>query len=165
MSRYHSMHRAPVTTEDELNRLLRTIREGGEAGLEHLDKLFGLTDTSGERAKLTRDVVRTTAKGASYIPGIGAEGAARGTRMAMNALENPLLQTGLKYAPLVGVGLSAGDLLLGDESFGNKSMDAALMATGGLIGSAVPVVGTGLGVTGGKMLSDLTQYLLGGGVE
>ena len=33
MSRYHSMHRAPVTTEDELNRLLRTIREGGEAGL------------------------------------------------------------------------------------------------------------------------------------
>ena len=61
--------------------------------------------------------------------------------------------------------LSAGDLLLGDESFGNKSMDAALMATGGLIGSAVPVVGTGLGVTGGKMLSDLTQYLLGGGVE
>ena len=54
---------------------------------------------------------------------------------------------------------------MGDESFGNKSMDAALMATGGLIGSAVPVVGTGLGITGGKMLSDLTQYLLGGGVE
>ena len=81
----------------------------------------------------------------------------------MNALNNPALQTGLKYAPVVGTALAAGDLILGDESLGNKAMDAALMGVGGIAGSVVPVVGTGLGITGGKLLSDLTQYLLGGG--
>lgn len=82
-------------------------------------------------------------------------------RFAGNALKNPYLQTGLKYAPLVGTALSVGDLVLGNESAANKTMDAALMTAGGFLGSAVPVVGTALGVTGGKMVSDGLQYLFG----
>ena len=56
-----------------------------------------------------------------------------------------------------------GDLVLGDESLGNKAMDAGFMAGGAALGSVVPVVGTALGATGGKMLSDGIQFLVGGG--
>ena len=82
-------------------------------------------------------------------------------RMAGAALRNPLLQKGLAYAPLVGTALSVGDLVLGDESLGNKAMDATAMTIGGFLGSAVPVVGTGLGIAAGKMVSDGTQWLFG----
>ncbi len=82
-------------------------------------------------------------------------------RMAGAALRNPLLQKGLAYAPLVGTALSVGDLVLGDESLGNKAMDATAMTIGGMLGSAVPVVGTGLGIAAGKMVSDSTQWLFG----
>ncbi len=53
------------------------------------------------------------------------------------ALRNPLLQKGLAYAPLVGSALAVGDVVLGDESLGNKAMDATAMTVGGLLGSAV----------------------------
>jgi len=82
-------------------------------------------------------------------------------RMAGAALRNPLLQKGLAYAPLVGSALAVGDVVLGDESLGNKAMDATAMTVGGLLGSAVPVVGTGLGIAAGKMVSDGTQWLFG----
>ena len=159
------MATAPVTDVDELNRLLRALREGGESAVENIDLLFGLGDSVPAKQKLAKEIINNTAKASSYIPGIGSRGAVHARRFAMNALNNPLLQTGMKYAPVVGAGLAAGDVLLGDESFGNKAMDTALMGIGGVVGSAVPVVGTGWGIAGGKALSDLTQYLLGGGGE
>ena len=162
------MATAPVTSTDELNELLRYIREGGTEALANLDSLLGLDATQAARAKLVPDGGKGIAKGlgkaVSYIPGIDARGAVGTKRMAMAAMGNPLLQQGLKYAPVVGAGLAVGDLVLGDESFGNKAMDAALMGGGALIGSAVPVVGTTLGATGGKLASDALQYLFGGGV-
>ena len=82
-------------------------------------------------------------------------------RFAGQALKNPLLQKGLAYAPVVGTALAVGDTVFGDESLGNKAMDATAMAIGGTIGSAVPVVGTGLGIAAGKILSDGTQWLFG----
>ena len=84
-------------------------------------------------------------------------------RFAGDAVKSKLGQAALKYLPGVGTALSVGDLVLGDESLANKGMDAALMAAGGFLGSAVPVVGTALGATGGKMLSDGIQYVFGGG--
>ena len=83
------------------------------------------------------------------------------SRFAGGALKNPLLQKGLAYAPVVGTALAAGDLVFGEESFGNKAMDATAMAVGGAIGSVVPVVGTGLGIAAGKVASDATQWLFG----
>ena len=87
--------------------------------------------------------------------------AMKATRFAGNALKNPAVQKALAYAPVIGAGLSIGDLVLGDESFGNKAMDATAMTVGGAIGSVVPVVGTGLGIAAGKMASDATQWLFG----
>jgi hypothetical protein len=85
----------------------------------------------------------------------------KATRFAGNALKNPYLQAGLKWAGPVAAVASVGDVLLGDESLANKGMDAAFMTAGGVIGSAVPVVGTGLGIAAGKMISDGTQWLFG----
>ena len=84
-------------------------------------------------------------------------------RFAGDAVKSKLGQAALKYLPAVGTALSVGDLVLGDESLANKGMDTALMAAGGFLGSAVPVVGTALGATGGKMLSDGIQFVFGGG--
>ena len=41
-------------------------------------------------------------------------------------------------------------------------MDVAAMGLGGAM-VLLPIVGTGLGIAGGRVLSDLTRYLLGGG--
>lgn len=162
------MATAPVTNTDELNNLLRYIREGGTEALANLDALLGLEATHAARGGMFpqggKGIATGLGKTASYIPGVGGEGGAHVKRMAMGAIKNPLLQQGLKYAPVVGAGLAVGDLVLGDESFGNKAMDAAAMGVGGLIGSAVPVVGTSLGIAGGKLTSDAIQYLFGGGV-
>lgn len=67
----------------------------------------------------------------------------------------------MRYLPVAGTALSVGDLILGDESLANKSMDATLMAAGAALGSVVPVVGTAIGVGGGKLISDGIQYLFG----
>ena len=154
-----------VRSEGELDALLRAIREGGTSTLEGLDDLMGLSRTVDARSEMTGKLPRQLQKIAKSVPGVDKAAAKSVKRMAMGALNNPLLQTGMKYAPLVGAGLAAGDVLLGDESIGNKAMDVGLMTAGGIAGSVVPVVGTGLGITGGKLISDLTQYLLGGGME
>ena len=84
-------------------------------------------------------------------------------RLAGKALGSKAGQALLKYAPVVGSALSIGDLILGDESLANKGMDATLMTAGGALGSVVPVIGTSLGITGGKLLSDGIQFVVGGG--
>ena len=61
----------------------------------------------------------------------------------------------------LGGALAVGDLVLGDESAANKTMDAAAMAAGGFIGSIGGPLGTAAGVGLGKMASDGIQYLFG----
>ena len=59
-----------------------------------------------------------------------------------------------------------GDIVLGDDSFGNKVMDTAAMGFGGTIAGALslgnPLVAAG-GASLGKAASDGLQFLLGGG--
>lgn len=162
-----SMSKSPVTSEDELQRLLRDLREGGEKAVLSIDDLFGLDDTAAARAKadFPGNFINGVGDAVGIIPGIGEEGGKHVKKFAMNAVKNPAFQLGMRYAPVVGTALSAGDLLLSNDSIGNKAMDAAAMGVGGLIGSAFPVFGTGVGIAGGKVLSDLTQYLLGGGLS
>ena len=130
------MATAAVTDVDELNRLLRTIREGGEGAVSAIDALFGLDASAPEKAKYLRGGIKNVGKAVANIPGMDKKLVVDKTRMAMQALKNPALQTGLKYAPVVGAGLAAGDVLLGDESLGNKAMDVGLMTAGGIAGSA-----------------------------
>ena len=61
----------------------------------------------------------------------------------------------------LGGALAVGDLVLGDESAANKTMDAAAMAAGGFLGSIGGPLGTAAGVGLGKMASDGIQYLFG----
>ena len=103
------------------------------------------------------------ARGGAKLVGLSPSAAGKTGRMAMQALGHPVLRTAMKYAPVVGGAATAADLVLGDESMANKGMDIALAGAGGFLGSAVPVVGTVLGATGGKMLSDGIQYIVGGG--
>lgn len=67
----------------------------------------------------------------------------------------------LKALPGLGAAAGAADIVLGDESAGNKAMDAAAMMAGGAIGSVIPVVGTLGGAAIGKMASDATQFIFG----
>lgn len=133
-----------------------TVRKG----LDGIDVMLGLSETAGARS----DALLNGYQKMQGFFGVADDAAAHNTRMAAAALKgNGWLATGLKWAPAVGAGLSAADLVLGDESWANKGMDAALMTAGGVLGSAVPVIGTGLGITAGKLVSDGAQFLFGGG--
>ena len=117
----------------------------------------------GEVAKKRTAGIAKTVKQGTKLMGFSPTVAGRNGRIAMEALKHPALQAGLKWAGPVGAALAAGDLILGDESLANKGMDAALMAAGGVAGSAIPIVGTAMGAAGGKMISDGLQFVLGGG--
>lgn len=100
------------------------------------------------------------AKNAAGNPTIGARVARfAGSKAARNALRAvPVLSTGL-------VALDAADVVAGDDSIGNKLMDAAAMGIGGTAGFLLgggPVGAMG-GASTGKFLSDGAQYLFGGG--
>ena len=84
---------------------------------------------------------------------VGRFAGSKPVRMALRAVP------GLGVA---GAALGAADIVAGDESLGNKAMDASAMmlgtAAGGLIGGPI---GAALGANAGKMLSDGTQWLFG----
>ena len=120
---------------------------------------MGLSEIGRSQTKAIADGVRSGTR----LMGGSASAAGRNGRLAMQALRHPAMAAGLKWAGPVGAGLAVGDLVLGDESLANKGMDAAFMTAGGALGSVVPVVGTSLGIAGGKMVSDATQFIFGGG--
>ena len=127
---------------------LNSLRKGYEAGIQPLVN----NQTKALQSILPQGPVQAAGKGGHAMKGV---------RMAGNALKHPAMQKVLAYAPAVGTALSVGDLVLGDESIGNKVMDATAMTIGGAVGSVIPVVGTGLGIAAGKMVSDGTQWLFG----
>ena len=127
---------------------INDVRKGYEAGVKPLVNAQ------------TRALTSMLPQGPVQAPGTGGLGM-KISRFAGGAIKNPLLQKGLAYAPAIGTALAVGDVVLGDESLGNKAMDATAMTIGGMLGSAVPVVGTGLGIAAGKMVSDGTQWLFG----
>lgn len=127
---------------------LNAFRQGYERGIQPV--------VNSQTAAIGKGV-----RGASKLMGFAPSAAGNAGRMAMSALRHPILQKAMAYAPVVGTGLAVGDLVLGNESAANKGMDAALMTAGGFLGSAVPVVGTGLGIAAGKMVSDGAQWLFG----
>lgn len=72
----------------------------------------------------------------------------------------------LKAVPLVGAAgaaLGAGDIVFGNESAGNKVMDATAMTIGGLLGMAGGPLGAAAGAGIGKSISDGIQFVVGGG--
>lgn len=137
----------------------RSASNSVRGGLGKVETALGLTELGRSQTRAIADGVRATTR----LMGGSASSAGRNGRLAMQALRHPALAAGLKWAGPVGGALAVGDLVLGEESLANKGMDAALMTAGGFLGSAVPVVGTGLGIAAGKIVSDGTQYIFGGG--
>lgn len=106
-----------------------------------------------------RQMGKDAAKVTNMLPGVGPKAAVRVGRFAGRAV--PLLSA-------LGNITDVADIITGDESLGNKAMDATAMtagaAIGGVLGAGVfsPLtasIGAGLG----KMASDGTQFLFGGG--
>ena len=93
---------------------INEVRKGYEAGMKPLVN----AQTKALQSMIPQGPVRA--------PGTGGLGMKAG-RMAGAAIKNPLLQKGLAYAPAIGTALAVGDVVLGDESFGNKAMDATAM--------------------------------------
>ena len=72
----------------------------------------------------------------------------------------------MRFAPITAAGFALGDvasLVTDDVSLGNKAMDATAMTVGGVLGSVGGPMGTAAGVSLGKMASDATQFVFGGG--
>lgn len=103
------------------------------------------------------ETVKLTYAGAKRLPGVAPKMAAKVGRFAGRAM--PLLS-------VVSNVTDVADIIGGNESFGNKVMDGAAMATGAAIGG---VLGAGvfspltasIGASAGKMLSDGAQWLFG----
>jgi len=97
----------------------------------------------------TRRMAGSAGKAIAGLPAMGKVGAA------------------LKFlgpaAAAAGGALAVGDLIMGQESLGNKAMDATAMTIGGLLGSVGGPLGTAAGAGLGKMASDATQFIFGGG--
>ena len=86
------------------------------------------------------------------VPGVGARTAAKVGRIGAR------LAPGLSVAGNV---MDVADIIAGDESFGNKAMDATGMVVGGTIGSIGGPLGISVGASLGKMGSDGLQWLFG----
>ena len=104
-----------------------------------------------------RAMGKDAAKVTKMIPGVGSRAAVNVGRFAGRAV--PLLSA-------IGNITDVADIITGDESFGNKAMDAAAMtagaAIGGVLGAGVfsPLTAS-IGASTGKLLSDGTQFLFG----
>lgn len=109
----------------------------------------------------TQQMIRKgLAETADVIPGLNA------AKVARFAGTNPVAKNILRAVPLIGTGMFVGDVanvLAGPDSFGNKAMDATAMGIGGAIGMLGGPLGAMAGASTGKAVSDVTQYIFGGG--
>lgn len=148
----------------------RSLKYGVQGNQLLTDALLGGAELAGGAAGKYMNIADPYAKKAQLailekLGGVGSGAGGIGSKVARFAGSKGALNA-LRAVPgigLAGAALGVGDIVLGDESAGNKVMDGAMMATGALLGSAVPVVGTAFGAGLGKMASDGLQYVLGGG--
>ena len=93
------------------------------------------------------------------------KGGGAASRMAGGRV-GQIISKGLPVLGAVGAAVDVGDILTNDTSAGNKIMDTAAMGIGGTIGGVVGLGNPFAAATGaslGKMASDATQFVLGGG--
>jgi len=160
----YTYHPAPYMTSQPLpgqgRGMLNAVGDVANTGLSMLGGL-GVSPTT---QALQRNAIGGGVETLQKLMGYTDDTAKLGGRMAKAALyKNPLLRAGMKFGGPLAAGFAVGDVLTGEESLANKGMDTAMMAAGGFLGSAVPVVGTALGIGLGKAASDAVQFIGGGG--
>ena len=108
--------------------------------------------------------------GGDQLVAAGVKALPKGLRAgAMGVVRSAPMRFAGRALPVLGalqaVG-DVGDIVLGDDSLGNKVMDTAAMGIGGTIGGVLslgnPLVAAG-GASLGKAASDGLQFLFGGG--
>ena len=137
----------------EVNYYDDVLRRLGQTNLGQIGNYFKGKNLDPFARAMGKDVSKIT----SLIPGVSQRGAVQVGRFAGRAV--PLLSA-------IGNITDVADIIAGDESFGNKAMDATAMGTGAVIGG---VLGAGvfspltasIGASVGKMASDGTQWLFG----
>ena len=141
---------------------------GNRAGDLLIDGASTYGDLSGKFYDGMSKPVRQAKAGAGRMIGRGGRkmagkaGAALGALPGMGKLgaAAKVLGPGLGA---VGGALAVGDVLFGQDSAANKAMDATAMTIGGFLGSVGGPLGAAAGAGLGKMASDATQFVLGGG--
>ena len=106
--------------------------------------------------------------GKGFANSVQAELMARGGQATQigRLAGSKLANTALRFVPglsVAGAALGAADIVAGNDSFGNKAMDTVAMGIGGTLGAVGGPVGVAAGASLGKMASDATQFVLGGG--
>ena len=160
-SGYYSVNPMKGSKLDQLLGLLGEL--GTQAGSSVNNYAFNQPAGSAQRILLGADpntqmgLRRGLGKAAASIPGVTKEA---GLRFAMS----PAAKSVLRVVPglsVLGAGLSAADIVAGNDSFANKAMDTAAMGIGGALGAVGGPIGIAAGASLGKAASDATQYLFG----
>lgn len=142
-------------TKESLEELARRI------GATNVDDVLSFLSGKGFAKEAQTGIVKLLGKGVPTGAGVGSKvarfAAGQGARNVLRAV--PGLSTAL-------VALDAADVVAGPDSLGNKAMDASAMGIGGTIGGIMGLgnplaIATGAGL--GKMASDATQFVFGGG--
>ena len=141
----------------------RRAAEGAGGAYADLSGMF--YDGLGPKAKgaqrgINKTITKVAGRGGRRMA--GKAGAAIGALPGMGALGNAAKVLGPAAAGIGGA-LAVGDVVFGQDSGANKAMDATAMTIGGILGSVGGPLGTAAGVGLGKMASDATQFVFGGG--
>ena len=135
-------------------------RKVGDQGIDALAAALGLADD------LTTPAAKAVQSGATKLVGTGVSTGAGPIatigRFAASPKALMLAKVGTGIGALGGV-LGAADILAGNDSLGNKAMDTVAMGIGGTLGAVGGPMGIAAGAGLGKMASDATQFILGGG--
>ena len=128
-------------------------------GLEEAMKVLGTTNVN--------DVLKFMS-GKEFAANAQAQLMARGGeatklgRMAGGKLGRNILRA-VPLLSTAAVGLDVADIVAGPDSLGNKGMDAGAMTIGGILGAPGGPLGVMAGAGLGKLASDATQFIFGGG--
>ena len=129
-----------------------------QLGKTNLDDVMRFLSGKGFGQDAQIEIIKRLGTGVPTGAGLGSKVArfagGKGARNILRAV--PGLSTAL-------VGLDVADVVAGQDSLANRGMDAAAMGIGGTLGAVGGPLGIAAGAGLGKMVSDGTQFILGGG--
>jgi len=129
-----------------------------QLGKTNLDDVMRFLSGKGFAKEAQAEIIQRLGGVGTGAGGIGSKVArfagGKGARNILRAV--PALSTAL-------VGLDVADVVAGQDSLANRGMDAAAMTIGGTLGAPGGPLGVAAGASLGKMLSDGTQFIFGGG--
>ena len=129
--------------------------------MQHSDKLDDLLRFFGGKEFANKAQLEILER----MGGVGSGAGGVGSKIARFA-GGKGVNNALRVVPGLAVGmtaLDAADILTNDTSLGNKAMDTAAMAVGGALGAVGGPLGAAGGASLGKLVSDGTQFVFGGG--